>query len=213
MSNSIFPINDFRLLKEKVLNWVQQFSTFCFLDNHQYQIGPHTQECLLGAGIKNSFKEVPGDSVIQLQNFIDSKKGRWLFGHLNYDLKNELERLSSSHKDHIQFPELFFFEPVILIRMNEKQLTIEADEPEKIFNEINIQLSVPDKDDVSTAVIIKNRVEKEEYISIIRQLQHHILRGDCYEINFCQEFFAEQIVIDPLSIYRKLSEISPNPFS
>ena len=32
-------------------------------------------------------------------------------------------------------------------------------------------------------------------------------------IYFCQEFFAEHIEIDPISIYKKLSDISPNPFS
>ena len=202
-------------MKEKVLNWVQQFNTFCFLDNHQYHIEPHTQECLLGAGIKNSFNALPGSSIVQLQNFIDSKTDRWLFGHLNYDLKNELEQLTSSHNDHIQFPVLFFFEPAILIRINEEQMTIEAYEPEKIFNEINnVSLKQPlAEEGKSNEVIIKNRIEQEEYISIIRQLQQHILRGDCYEINFCQEFFAEQIEIDPVSIYKKLSDISPNPFS
>src|SRR5206468_2969094 len=34
-----------------------------------------------------------------------------------------------------------------------------------------------------------------------------------YEINFCQEFFAEDTIIDPVGIYKKLSAISPNPFS
>jgi para-aminobenzoate synthetase component 1 len=44
-------------------------------------------------------------------------------------------------------------------------------------------------------------------------LRQHILRGDCYEINFCQEFFAEGTEIDPLYIYNQLANLSPNPFS
>ncbi len=39
------------------------------------------------------------------------------------------------------------------------------------------------------------------------------MRGDCYEICFCQEFFAENIEIDPIAVFKKLSGISPNPFS
>ncbi len=31
--------------------------------------------------------------------------------------------------------------------------------------------------------------------------------------NFCQEFFAEDTVIDPLAVFLKLNEISPNPFA
>jgi para-aminobenzoate synthetase component 1 len=60
---------------------------------------------------------------------------------------------------------------------------------------------------------INNRISREEYIRIIKQLQQHILRGDCYEINFCQEFFAEHVDIDPLQVYCSLSNTSPNPFA
>jgi para-aminobenzoate synthetase component 1 len=61
--------------------------------------------------------------------------------------------------------------------------------------------------------MIKNKIQREEYIAIINKLRDHILRGDCYEINFCQEFFASPVFIDPVSVYNKLSHISPNPFS
>jgi hypothetical protein len=44
-------------MKQKVLNWAQRFSTFCFLDNHQYHIEPHTQECIVGAGIRRKVNE------------------------------------------------------------------------------------------------------------------------------------------------------------
>src|SRR4030095_10669057 len=60
---------------------------------------------------------------------------------------------------------------------------------------------------------IQQRVSKKEYIETIEQLKKHILRGDCYEINYCMEFFAENAIVDPLSVYEKLSKTSPNPFS
>ena len=37
--------------------------------------------------------------------------------------------------------------------------------------------------------------------------------ADIYEMNFCQEFFAENAVIDPLSVYQQLAKLSPTPFS
>jgi para-aminobenzoate synthetase component I len=201
-------------MKEKVLSWAQQFDTFCFLDNHQYHIQPHTQECLVGAGIRSAINPAEGKALIQLQDFISSKKGKWLLGHISYDLKNELEELSSSHPDHIRFPDVYFFEPLILIRLNEKQIIIEADDPQEIFNTLNtIDVTSSRESKRPVAATVTSRIQKEEYISIIRRLQQHILRGDCYEINFCQEFYMEQAEIDPLNIYRELSDISPNPFS
>ncbi|HEY5967240.1 MAG TPA: anthranilate synthase component I family protein, partial [Chitinophagaceae bacterium] len=62
-------------------------------------------------------------------------------------------------------------------------------------------------------VNIQQRVSKTEYIETIGQLKKHILRGDCYEINYCMEFFAADAVVDPLSVYQRLSTTSPNPFS
>jgi para-aminobenzoate synthetase component 1 len=213
LSNALFPVTDFRQVKEKVLNWAQQFSTFCFLDNHQYQLEPHTQECLLAAGAKKTFSASSGAALDRFQEFLDGENNRWLFGHLGYDLKNELEDVSSAHTDRIGFPDIFFFEPLILIRLNETGLTIEAENPEKIYNEIReyVVSSSPDKQ--AETIRITNRLKKEEYISVIDRLRQHILRGDCYEINFCQEFFSEQTAINPLQVYKQLSEVSPNPFS
>jgi para-aminobenzoate synthetase component 1 len=193
-----------------VLNWADQFDTFCFLDNHQYQIQPHSQECLLAAGVKRCIRAEPGTALQQLQQFINFRPA-WLFGHLCYDLKNEIENLFSFHPDRIQFPGLFFFEPDILIRMNEKELIIEADEPEKIFTDVSDTWVMPDVAVSDTK--IRSRIDRQEYIAIIKQLQQHILRGDCYEINFCQEFFAENAIIRPVEVYKKLSSVSPNPFS
>jgi para-aminobenzoate synthetase component 1 len=209
---SHFPVNDFGQMKQKVLNWTHRFDTFCFLDNHQYHIEPHTQECIVGAGTRRRVTADAGNALDQLQQLIDEKK-TWLFGHLGYDLKNELDQISSVHPDVIKFPDLFFFEPEIIIRLNQKQMTIEADAAAEIFETI-ISLPVNTKPvNLQHTPVIQNRIEKEEYLSIIRSLQKHILRGDCYEINFCQEFYADGIRIDPVAIYKKLAEISPNPFS
>jgi len=203
-------------MKEKVLNWSQQFNTFCFLDNHQYQIEPHSMECLLAAGVKRQLKTDAGDALNQLQEFIGNRADEsgltgWLFGHLSYDLKNEIEELSSANPDKIQFPDLFFFEPEIVIRLTATEMIITANDPEAVFAAVQHTIQKPI---ISVSpVIIQNRLSQQQYISIINKLKQHILRGDCYEINFCQEFFAEHASINPVDVYKKLSTLSPNPFS
>ncbi len=210
LTNCTYTITNFVQTKEKVLNWVQQFSTFCFLDNHQYRVQPHTQECLLGAGERRRIRINSGAALNRLQAFIDEKKS-WVFGHLGYDLKNEIEELQSGNPDETGFPVLFFFEPEILIRLSPAEMTIEADDPGRIFREI-MDL-VPAKPGLQQQVSVSQRFSREEYLDVLEKLRQHILRGDCYEINFCQEFFARDACIDPLSVYKKLSTISPNPFS
>jgi para-aminobenzoate synthetase component I len=208
---SSFPVTDFLEIKQKVLNWLRPFSTFCFLDNHQYHIEPHTFECIAAAGTKRSIETNAGVALAALQEFIDSGP-TWLFGHLGYDLKNESEQLVSKHPDRIGFPDLYFFEPEQLVRLTERELIIHAPDPTAVYSSIistfSATLQSPDQ-----PLEITNRIEKEEYLSIIESLRQRIRRGDCYEINFCQEFFASNANIDPVQIYSKLSEVSPNPFS
>src|SRR6187551_1578795 len=194
-----------------MLSWANQFGIFCFLDNHRYQTNYHSIECLLAVGNKNSFIANAGNALNALQDFLN-KDHRWLFGHLGYDLKNEIESVTSSYKSRHGFPDVFFFEPTIIIRLSENEsdgyrMEIESEEDAgKIFEEI---MQTEERLELQNAPInIQQRVSKKEYIETIEQLKKHILRGDCYEINYCMEFFAEDVVIDPLSVYQKLSKNS-----
>lgn len=213
-TNCLIPVTDFFQLKEKVLHWVNRFGTFCFLDNHQYQIAPHSMECLVAAGVKRSIKANAGTAALnQLEKFISaSNYSTWYFGHLGYDLKNEIENLSSHNPDDTGFDDLFFFEPKYIIKLNEKELMIEGENAALIAEEIlNQPINV--KSISKEKIEFSHRFSKEEYVRVIKKIQEHIRRGDCYEINFCQEFFSTRASINPLAAYLKLSEISPNPFS
>jgi para-aminobenzoate synthetase component 1 len=60
----------------------------------------------------------------------------------------------------------------------------------------------------------KARTTKERYISQVEKLKEHIQRGDIYEVNYCQEYFAENVELDyPLDTYFKLNHITKAPFS
>ena len=194
-----------------MLSWANRFGIFCFLDNHRYQTDYHSVECLLAAGNKSSFIGNAGNALTDFQKFL-TEKPRWLFGHLGYDLKNEIESVTSSYKSKLDFPDIFFFEPKTIIRLSEKEMEIESNEDAgKIFEEImqSDGATILKNDPVN----IQQRVSKKDYIETIGQLKKHILRGDCYEINYCMEFFADDALVDPLFVYQKLSTISPNPFS
>lgn len=192
------------------MNWTRKFNTFCFLDSHHYQPAAHKIECIAGAGTRRSIRGNGRKALDDLQIFIEEHPA-WLFGHLGYDLKNVIEQLHSAHPDHIGFPELFFFEPEVIIRISPGSLTVDAEAPETVFDEIMQTMITPVEN--PSGIEIRNTLSREEYIGVIRQLKEHILQGDCYEINFCQEFFSVNAVIDPHSIYKKLSLVSPNPFS
>jgi para-aminobenzoate synthetase component 1 len=182
------------------------------LDNNRYNFKHHSYECILAAGAKKILQPENGAAFESLRHF-SSMHQEWMFGHFSYDLKNELEQLESAHPDRIGFPSLFFFIPEILIFLDETSVSISSQtiDPHIVFRQIMDEPAPVSL--ASMSVDFRERYSKEEYLQTVRQLQQHILRGDCYEINFCQEFYSEDTSICPCQVYLSLNEISPNPFA
>jgi para-aminobenzoate synthetase component 1 len=193
-------------MKKKMLSWANRFNIFCFLDNQDYSIQPHQYECLLAAG---TTQYISSGSLKDLDGFLERNRN-WIFGHLSYDLKNSIHHFQSDKEDKIGFPHFFFFVPEFLVQITQNELKIEGEDCDRAYKEI---LDEKVEKIFSAHLSIQQKLSKEEYLQIIKQLQQHIVRGDCYEINFCQEFFAEDAEIDPITVFQKLIAVSPNPFS
>ena len=206
-----FSLNNFTEFRIQMLNWSNRFNIFCLLDNQQYNFITPAFECLLAVGCKKNIELQYGNAFEKLQQFYREEEG-WLFGHLGYDLKNETEKLHSKNFNGIGFADLHFFVPEIVIELKENQVTFYCDgNADEIFAAIKTTSVVIVE--AKQQALIKNRISKEDYFNTIQKLRQHILLGDCYEINFCQEFYAADAVIDPLSVYNKLTTLSPNPFA
>ncbi|MFT4094020.1 MAG: anthranilate synthase component I family protein [Niabella sp.] len=205
---SKFAVTDTIIFKQKVLGWLKQFDTFCFLDSNLY---PGNYELLVGAGVMRRYEASGVTALNGFQNFID-KKPAWLFGHLGYELATTERAGLSEKKDLLSFPDICFFEPEIVLQLQCNELQITAGSPEAIFRSIEQQV-VAAQPEKQAPLEIKNRISREEYIATIDHLKNHIQRGDCYEINFCQEFFSENVLADPFLLFANLNKISPNPFA
>ncbi|MEO7800913.1 MAG: anthranilate synthase component I family protein [Ginsengibacter sp.] len=210
-SVSSYTINNFEQVKAQVLNWLQQFSTFCFLDNQNYPTTSKFQ-CLAGADIHKKISPAT-NSFSRLEAFVKLHQD-WIFGHFSYDLKNQVEKLDSLKADHIHFPELLFFVPKIVLFIGDSELTIETinENNDAIYAEI-IKTDTSSKTEDTQCLQLNPRFSKAEYLATVSRLQEHIHHGDCYEINFCQEFFANGFNCNPVKIFKSLSAVSANPFS
>lgn len=195
-----------------MLNWSRQFNIFCLMDNPAPDKN-NSFDLMLAVGELQSTKSIPSPSLKDLQNF-KTQNADWIFGHLSYDLKNQIEHLTSTNSDKIKLPDLFFFVPEILLIIKGDQVKIGSVDHNqcKTYNDI-LNCSSNTVRNCYSSIDLKPRFSKEEYIDTVRNILTHIKRGDCYEINFCQEFFAENITIDAFDIYSNLSALSPNPFA
>ncbi len=190
-----------------MLNWASRFSIFCFLDNGGYQAAPQTYECLLAAGAQQEVR-AGAHSLTDVDILIAQKA--WVFGHLSYEALHQQFGLQPK-EDKIGFPPFYFFVPQVVVSLKENELTVEGENAEAIAQSILATEPLPQKRLFS--LLIQPRLSKEVYIQTVQQLQRHIQRGDCYEINFCQEFFAEEADIEPAQLFQKLVQTSPNPFA
>ncbi|MBS1733090.1 MAG: anthranilate synthase component I family protein [Bacteroidetes bacterium] len=208
-----FTINDSKLFKIKMLNWLSRFNIFCLLDNNHYQFAEPGFELLAAAGCQRSIKLEKGSNLDALKTFSKENKN-WLFGHFGYDLLNAGITNYNQNPEDINFEDGFFFIPEILVKLASGQVIIESDRrpAEEVFSEIESQPATISKIPFGE-INVQASVSRDEYIHRLKQVKEHIHRGDCYEINFCQSFFAEHVNIDAVYFYHKLTSLSPNPFS
>lgn len=211
------PLQQGHCIKEKLLQWSKQFREVVWLDSNNHQQQYSNYDAVLAVDALTVLQTDTLEAFDKLKEYQALTKD-WLFGYLSYDLKNDTENLKSQNFDGLNFPELYFFQPkkVFLLKDNVielQYLNFVDDELEYDFEEILSQQITTSKYSKTEDIKIKLRVTKDSYFEKFNTIHKHILRGDIYEVNFCQEFYAEQIKIDPLNVYQKLNRISNPPFA
>ena len=206
-----FPVTNIDGIKKQMLNWASRFNICCFMDNQHYESPRHLFECLLAVGCKTAFNANHPDTG-SLDNFYSTTED-WIFGHFNYEFGSGTPARKSVSEPHSTFPNAFLFVPEIIIKLvgNELQIGVSEEEHFSIYVQIiscsaNAHAALP-------GVHFNCVISRAEYLKTVEKLIAHIKKGDCYEINFCQEFYADQVVINPYDLYAALTAISPNPFS
>jgi len=198
----------------QLLNRASRFGSCCFLDNSGYDSALHAHEFLLGCGEVASIELTPGGIPEKLDAFLDANKGKWIFAHFSYDYRQSLRVMDSEKPNPIGFAPARLFVPAVCLKGNAEEIQIAWSAPEvdmeAFFKEVMLEPLQPEP---QVVVSLSPLIDRKHYVEIIQQLRAHILRGDCYEINFCQEFRAMPAPSAPLSIYKGLTHASPNPFS
>ncbi len=214
-----FHVHDISKFKVSLLQWAQQFYEIAWLDSNDKQQQYSSFEAILAIDALTAIKTDATNAFEDLKVYQNETKD-WLFGYLSYDLKNDVEQLTSKNYDGIEFPELYFFQPKRLIKI--KNNTVEFDYLQMVDDEIEADYTSIlnfsfDKTLEHTAqeksLAIKMRIFKDEYFKQVTQILAHIHRGDIYEANFCQEFYLENRHIDPSKVYHNLNAISKAPFA
>ncbi len=169
---------------------------------------------ILAFGVEDIIEYGGNSKLEELDGFLKSHENDYRFGFLSYDLKEDIWNKKSNNIDNIGFPKFGFFVPKYVVQWenNDKKVYLKGnknDESEDFVasffenqskaEEMNIELSP--------------RLSKTGYIQQVINIQNDIKNGEIEEINFCQEFYGENVDISPIPTFFKLNDVAKTPFS
>lgn len=191
--------------RAKALHWAARFKYCAYYESNDLPYPRGAFSRLLGVRAA-----VPAPTNLnELRAWLEQPTNAPRCGILSYELKNQIEDLNSCHFDGLSFPNLHFFEPEIWLIWHSDSVEIHG--LGGILDEI-LATSVPA---YATASVprIRARMPKTDYLAAVAAVQEDILNGEVYELNLCQEFYAEHVAIEPVSIFLQLNAASPTPFA
>lgn len=202
--------------RQRILAWgARQEGPICCLDsngNHQDPYGRYHFVVGIGAVALLRVNQT-GQAFDAWRIFVEEHQGEWCLSYLSYGLKDEVENLASNNAAMHSFPVLHSFVPEYLIALHRdgrweicsKGPLTEAQLWEEWHATPLVEVAQP-------PIVLQPRITKTQYLEAIAMVQQQICEGAVYELNFCQELYAEQVAINPIAAFERLNTIAATPF-
>jgi len=97
-----FKLEDLDLFRDKLLKWSNKFNYSSFLNSNNYNSNINEYECICAVELESEMPFTKHNSTQKLDDYL-KKIDDWVFGYLNYDLKNEIENLKSNNTDNLTY--------------------------------------------------------------------------------------------------------------
>lgn len=131
-------------------------------------------------------------------------------GFITYDVKNEIEALSSANFSGLAWPALHFFLPETCLYWQPDALLIQGTVTNVLAAILATEVpAIPPP----TVPPLRPRMPRADYLQAVASVREDILNGEVYELNLCQEFYAEGVALNPVATFWRLNEASPAPYA
>jgi len=206
-TKTVFNVKDLPNIKAKLFSWATNKSPLAWYDTNDYPYHTGTYDAILAVETSNEYFMSSKDLSKHIG--ID-----WLFGFFSYEFSDNWEAISPAKQRTISVPTLQFFCPEKVWLLKGDFLTalyVNQADAKKDFDKISQALPIvlgP-----SARIDLTPRISKSEYLRHATLLQKHILRGDIYEVNYCMEWFAEAVSVNPPQLFNSLNAIAKTPFA
>ncbi|WP_375436500.1 anthranilate synthase component I family protein [uncultured Hymenobacter sp.] len=204
------PLTDLPFdFRARALHWGSQFIYCAYFEPNDLAYPSGTFDRILA--VAATATNTPG-TLTALREWLGSAPAAApVCGFVTYDVKNEVEALSSDNFTELDWPQLHFFRPQVWLHWRTDTLEIYGEEIEGVLAAI-LAASAPPSTPAQVPPL-RSRMPKSEYLRAVAAIREDILNGEVYELNLCQEFYAEQVRLHPAAIFLELNETSPTPFA
>ena len=208
-SKTVFNVKNHPDIKAQLLDWARGSSPIAWYDSNDYSHQNNDFDAILAL---ETFEENPWySSERELQTVLGTD---WLFGYFSYEYNAAWEQVTPTNPSFLSVPQLQFFKPKKIWLLKGDLLTalyLESDNPSVDFE--CITNSVTRIETSFMAIDLSPRIRKDIYLQHASALKDHIMRGDIYEVNYCMEWYADEVDVSPMALFNALNRISKTPFS
>ena len=208
-SKTVFNVKNHPDIKAQLLDWARGSSPIAWYDSNDY---PHQNNDFDAILALETFEENPWyTSEKELQTVLGTDL---LFGYFSYEYNAAWEQVTPTNPSFLSVPQLQFFKPKKIWLLKGDVLTalyLESDNPAVDFE--CITNSVTRIETSLMAIDLSPRISKDIYLQHASALKDHIMRGDIYEVNYCMEWYADEVDVSPMALFNALNRIGKTPFS
>jgi para-aminobenzoate synthetase component 1 len=205
----IIPLADLPVdFRARALQWAAQFAHCAYYEHNDLQASAAGTFSRLLA-VAHAAPSAP-TSLASLASYTSTPLQLPACGFVTYEVKNEIEALSSHNFEGFDWPALHFFRPQTCLRWQADALYFEGQTAGVVAAILATEvpaalpLAVP---------ALRPRMPRADYLQAVHQVREDILNGEVYELNLCQEFYAENVRLDPVATFQRLNEVSPAPYA
>ena len=195
---------DFRA---RALRWAAGFAHCAYFEPNglPYPEGPFAHQLAVACHAPSA-----PTSLAELEPWLQATDPLPAFGFVTYEVKDEIECLGSANPAGFAWPALHFFRAETWLLWGAETLEIHGAAAEVLAR----ILATPVAATMPPLVpALRPRLARAEYLHTVDAVREDILNGEVYELNLCQEFYAEGVQLDPVDVFERLNAASPAPFA
>ncbi len=207
-------------ITNQALAWAARWPVCAFTTDNgiDYPLGGFRRRLLVARRPALTLRVAPG-ALARLRRYLARPFSGPRAVLVSYDFKNAVEpHLTSRHPDPLGWPLLTVLEPALWLDFHgaPDHETVQvggvsASEAARILTQIAATPAPASAGPLGLA--LQPRLTRSTYLRAVEQVREDIRQGDVYELNYCQEFAAENVDLpDAVGAFLRLSATSPTPF-